>query len=352
MICGKIASVRRKKNVIFIEIMHGYREQLVFKDTLLNRILLLDPAVGDLISIDGVQEHYNSRWGTTLPSIRVTDICYLRKSGGGIFGKNIDISALKRRSDTENRVRNHLTDLGYLSVDVPILTNGETSSAAHSFRTYSAGYGEDLFLRKSMDPFLRILTCAGADRIFSIGKCFRNGFTTSKYRSEFELLSIFTNYQSMEAATELSLDLLQIIAEGVSISFQSCDANQYKPEFSEGRFCIIQNYPNTKNSYAAHKKNSCNTLDEFKIKYNDITVVHCVREIETIQEYREKIDEQGRRMHYGELEVLEDALSSAAPPCCNIAVSIPRILNLLFSCECEAFPHKRLKKYSHPEQVY
>lgn len=352
MICGKIVLVKHKASVIFLEILHDYREQLVFKNELMNSLIQLTPAVGDLISVEGVQEHYKSKWGTSLPSINVTCIHYLRKSSDNIFRKNIDISALRRRSNAENQVRNYLISLGYISVDVPILTNGETSSAACSFSTYSEGYGEDLFLRKSMDPFLRILSCAGVNRIFSIGKCFRNGFVTSKYRSEFELLSIFTNYQSQKSAIELTNEILQLIIDAKTVIFEYCEADKYETSRSAGKFCVIQNYHNTKNAYAARKNGSNDILDEFKIKYNDITVIHGVREIETIQEYRQKIDEQGKSMHYGELEVLENALLSAAPPCYNIALSIPRILNLLFECECEAFPHQRLKKYGHPERVY
>lgn len=344
MLCGKIAAIKRTKSTIFMEILCGRREQLVFKNQQLEAVLALSPEVDDLIEVEGVPEQHVSRWGTSLPSTMVSGICSIRKCAVHAFGAHIDTCAIERRAMAEARVRSYLLDAGYISVDVPVLTNGETSSAAHSFCTYSEGLGEDLFLRKSMDPFLRILSCAGMDRIFSIGKCFRNGFVTSKYRSEFELLSIFTNYQSQEAAIELIKALLLKLIDKPDLDFQCCDVADWsdKSTIADGKFYILRNFQNKKNSYAARGHEG--TLDEFKVRLNGLTIAHGVREIETLEEYLQKLEEQGKKSNYGELELLDDALRSAAPPCYNVAISIPRVLNHMFACESEPFPHQRLKK--------
>lgn len=338
-IVGRIKKIKKTKKNIFLLIENYKIYQIVVKPNFYN--IIENIRVGDIVAFDvTIDENNTSKYcckydSYILLSAKIISCCNYNN-------KNIiKEENLKKYNDAKHNLRNYLYDKGYLEVNVPILTDGETSSKADSFVTHYSKTNKKLFLRKTMDTFLRILSCNNINKIYSIGHCFRNGYVTSKNQPEFEMLSIFTNYITFDEAIQLSIDILKIILNN-EINISIIDDIEYaKLDNKKGTY-IIKNFTNQVNSYA-QEKNGVTT--EFKIKMDGITIVHGVQELESFDEYTKKINEQGKKDYYGELVELENALKSGAPLCFNLGISIVRILSIYNKIkinEFEIFPFSRL----------
>lgn len=174
-----------------------------------------------------------------------------------------------------------------------------------------------------MDIFLRMYSCMDFHKVFSIGPCFRNCYPTRKSISEFEMLSIFSNYQTQEEAYKMAEEMLRIVL-GKDILIKYTNYSDYIKLYDNTGIWIVHSYYDNVDSYV--KTNEYGNTEEFKIKINGVTVAHGVMEIPDFKSYKNKIIQQGVKKHYGELIQLENALKSAPPPCFNIGFSIIRTL--------------------------
>lgn len=332
---GRVVKIIKKKNIAFVTVYNYKYQQIVIKGELLTSNILNNLNHGDIIScaVDNDLDN-NGKYKCNYESYILNEVRILSKNQCN-YKLPIDFDNIKQYSDIKYNIRKYLHRLGYMEVDLPILTNGEISSRAASFQTTYSKNGEKLFLRKTMDTFLRMYSCSDINKIFSIGKCFRNEYLTSKNKPEFEMLSIFTNYSKKTDAINLAIKILQIITSK-NIIIKYIDDIKYKTiDPLDNIFYIILNYKNLNNSYCSI--NDKNETDEFKIKYKKVTIIHGVSEISNYDEYIKKIHEQGMNKDYGELKVLEKLINSGAPICYNLGISIVRILGL--------YNNKKIKDY-------
>lgn len=340
-ITGRVEDIKKKKHNIFFKIMNV---QIVVKKDFYPNYKSLEISKGDIITVKCSKDlNNNSKYRTASPSFIARNIVILSKRLLSEKYVYCNKEHLKRFSDVLLQVRTYLHTKGYIELTLPILTNGETSSKSHSYVTYPYRYKGKLFLRKTMDPFLRILSCYDYEKIFAFGKCFRNEYLTSVRQSEFEMLSVFSNYQTEKEAIALSIAII-----GKIIPIKKLDIRYYNygdeiKTSSNISIDIIKNYPNERNSYASLAGN--NITKEFRIKLKGITVVHGLMEIKNFEEYINKINKQGKTKNYGELQQLEKALQYGAPPCYNLGISIARIFTIYYKLDLKAvepFPLSRL----------
>lgn len=317
-IIGRVVKIKKTKKNIFYIVKKEQEVQIVVKPE--NYTKVKDIKIGDIILCDVVNDNNNN--GKYRVKIKTYLLVNVKIVSARLkdYMQNYSKENIKMYSDAKNRVRDYLLDNNYIEVHIPVLTDGETSSKATSFVTEYSKTGKKLFLRKTMDSFLRILSCNDINKIFSFGPCFRNEYVTSKNMPEFEMLSIFTNYMTLEEGIKLSIKILNLVL-GKNIEVDIVDNINRK--YKKG-FLLIKNFENEVDSYASVCEDG--TTNEFKIKYNDKTLIHGVMEIENIDEYKKKIKEQGKKKNYGELQMLENALSNGAPPCFNMGINIPRTL--------------------------
>lgn len=323
-ICGKVVNIKRKSNILFLLIENRKISQIVVKNNLDHYLANLN--IGDVIDCKVIYDkNNNSKYKPECDSFELKALKLISKNNNN-YKLNINKDNVNKYSNVKYEIRKYLHRLGYLEIDLPILTNGEISSKSESFCTTYSKKNTQLFLRKTMDTFLRMYSCSGFNKIYSIGKCYRNEYLTSKNKPEFEMLSIFSNYLSKDAAIKIAIKIIKIITtENIQIKFIDYnDYNKIKPK--ENIFYIISNYYNKANSYCDIFEN--NITDEFKIKYKNITIVHGVNEICNYDEYINKLNSQGKKANYGELQILEDLIASGAPRCYNLGISIVRILSL------------------------
>lgn len=338
-IAGRIIKIKKTKNNIFIIINNNEEIQVVVKYNNYHKIKNLK--LGDVISCNVVSDdNNNGKYRCKTKTYLLNEVLFISPQKYN-DNKIILKEKLKQYSDTKNRVSNYLINNGYINVNIPVLTNGETSSKAISFETEYSKTGAKLFLRKTMDSFLRIISCHDVNKIFSFGPCFRNEYANSKHMPEFEMLSIFTNYMTLEEGIDFSIKLLKIILnKDFNISFMNY--NDYNKDFNKG-FILLKNFNNEIDSYASLDNDGI--TNEFKIKYNGITLIHGVMEICNIDEYNRKIKDQGKKNNYGELVELENSILLGAPPCFNLGINIIRTLAVCNECsqkEYNCFPFTRM----------
>lgn len=325
-ICGKIKHIKVKKNTIFLLLDNGEYSQIVVKKR--DKAFVSKLNIGDIVECSVVIDvDNNGRYKCKYPSYLLKEINIVSKNITN-FNLNVSIDNVTYYFDKIFQIRKYLHTKGYIEVDVPILTNGEVSSRSKSFCTtyFDNGKEEVLYLRKTMDSFLRIYSCVGLNKVFAIGKCFRNESLTSYNKPEFEMLSIFTNYLSKTDAVKLSVDLVALITFK-DIEVQYVEERKYKEiKPLNNILYVITGFDNLINTYCALDKYG--KSNEFKIKYKNVTIVHGIDEICDIDEYNRKIEEQKRNDDYGELKVLENLIGSGAPKCFNIGISVARIISL------------------------
>ncbi len=328
-ISGRISKIKHTKNNIFITLCNQETVQLVVKPALFSLVAELGIGEGDIITAEAEEDKGNvGRFRCEAPSYLARTLSVVSKRVCPPPMK-ISVSRLRDYAQSKSRVRQFLNEHGYIEVNIPVLTDGETSSKAHSYETQHSRTGKKLFLRKTMDSFLRMYSCCDVSKIYSIGPCFRNEYVTAMNLSEFEMLSVFTNYMSQQQAVQLATTLVQLILNQ-SVTFTCCSAADYPSLPERDSFCILSDFHDSQNSYACVEADG--STNEFKIKLKGVTVVHGVMEIRNYQQYKQKIAVQGKKKHYGELVHLDQALQSGAPLCFNLGISILRLLAVYNNC--------------------
>lgn len=172
-----IRKIKNKKIDFMILDTTSGRIQLVFKndDRIYKLYRLIN--VGDIVEGSGDVDAYCEEENSISKNSLVVNTIY-------VVNKRIiqpdslpDFSKIREYSMAKTHIREYLVTHGYIEVPIPILTDGEISSLAKSYETETAS-GEKLFLRKTMDTFLRMYSCMDFHKIYSIGQCFRNCFPT------------------------------------------------------------------------------------------------------------------------------------------------------------------------------
>lgn len=91
-------------------------------------------------------------------------------------------------------IREYMTGLGYLEVDTPVLHNQATNANARPFETHHNTLDMDMFLRIELELHLKRLIVGGIDRVFEIGKVFRNEGMDTRHNPEFTLMEFYEAY--------------------------------------------------------------------------------------------------------------------------------------------------------------
>ena len=110
-----------------------------------------------------------------------------------------------KRSQIVKEIRSFLDGRGFMEVETPVLVANAGGANARPFQTHFNALDEDVNLRISLELYLKRLIVGGLERVYEIGRVFRNEGTDTKHNPEFTLLEIyqaFTNYEGMMELTE------------------------------------------------------------------------------------------------------------------------------------------------------
>ncbi len=122
---------------------------------------------------------------------------------------------LMLRARLVSAVRRFFEGRGFLEVETPILQNVAGGAAARPFVTHHNALGTDFFLRIALELYLKRLLVGGFDRVFEIGRNFRNEGISRRHNPEFTMLEIYQAYSDYRGMMQLVRDLIQTLCRDV-----------------------------------------------------------------------------------------------------------------------------------------
>ena len=121
----------------------------------------------------------------------------------------------KKRTAVLTEIRNFLNKRDYLEVETPILTPFEIGAAARPFTTHHNTLNMDMVLRIETELYLKRLIVGGIDRVYEIGRIFRNEGMDPKHNPEFTSIELYQAYTDFEGMMNLTEDLFKHLADTV-----------------------------------------------------------------------------------------------------------------------------------------
>ncbi len=112
-------------------------------------------------------------------------------------------------------IRDFLTQRGYVEVDTPMMQTIPGGASAHPFITHHNALDMDLYLRIAPELYLKRLLVGGMEKIFELGRCFRNEGISTRHNPEFTLLEVYLAYGDLEDIKRLTEDMLYHLATAI-----------------------------------------------------------------------------------------------------------------------------------------
>jgi lysyl-tRNA synthetase class 2 len=138
-----------------------------------------------------------------------------------------------KRSQILSETRKFLDSRGYLEVDTPVLHTLEIGAAARPFKTYHNTLGLDMFLRIETELYLKRLIVGGFDKVYEVGRIFRNEGMDTSHNPEFTTLEMYQAYTDyfgmMDLIEELYVHLTKTICGSDTIDYQGTEINMASP---------------------------------------------------------------------------------------------------------------------------
>ena len=120
-----------------------------------------------------------------------------------------------KRSMIIREIRRYLDDRGFLEVETPVLVPNAGGAAARPFTTHHNALDEDLYLRISLELYLKRLIVGGLEKVYEIGRVFRNEGLSVRHNPEFTLLELYQAYTDYYGMMDLVEDLFRTVAQKV-----------------------------------------------------------------------------------------------------------------------------------------
>ena len=120
-----------------------------------------------------------------------------------------------KRSKIIKEIRNFLADRDFMEVETPMLVANAGGAAARPFETHYNALDEDVKLRISLELYLKRLIVGGLERVYEIGRVFRNEGVDTRHNPEFTLMELYQAYTDYEGMMELTESMFRYLAEKV-----------------------------------------------------------------------------------------------------------------------------------------
>ena len=138
-----------------------------------------------------------------------------------------------KRSKILKEIRNFLAGRDFMEVETPTLVSNAGGAAARPFETHYNALNEDVKLRISLELYLKRLIVGGLERVYEIGRVYRNEGVDTRHNPEFTLMEIYQAYTDYEGMMELTESMFRYLAEKVcgttKISYNGTEIDLGKP---------------------------------------------------------------------------------------------------------------------------
>ena len=148
-----------------------------------------------------------------------TDIRYRQRYVDLIMNQEVKDTFVKR-SKIISSIRHYLDGEGFMEVETPMLVSNAGGAAARPFETHFNALSEDLKLRISLELYLKRLIVGGLERVYEIGRVFRNEGLDTRHNPEFTLMELYQAYTDYHGMMDLTENLYRHVAQEVTGGLQ------------------------------------------------------------------------------------------------------------------------------------
>ena len=161
-----------------------------------------------------------------------TDLRYRQRYVDLIMNPEVKDTFIKR-SKILSAIRTYLAGEGFMEVETPMLVSNAGGAAARPFETHFNALDEDLKLRISLELYLKRLIVGGLEKVYEIGRVFRNEGLDTRHNPEFTLMELYQAYTDYHGMMDLTENLYRYVAQAVlgttKISYNGIEMDLGKP---------------------------------------------------------------------------------------------------------------------------
>jgi len=178
-----------------------------------------------------------------------------------------------KRSQILKEIRNFLAGRDFMEVETPMLVSNAGGAAARPFETHYNALNEDVKLRISLELYLKRLIVGGLERVYEIGRVFRNEGVDTRHNPEFTLMEIYQAYTDYEGMMELTESMFRYLAEKVcgstKISYNGVEIDLGKPFARMTMIDAIKKYAGVDFDQVPDDAAAKKLADEHHIEYEE-----------------------------------------------------------------------------------
>ena len=201
-----------------------------------------------------------------------TDTRYRQRYVDLIMNPEVKDTFIKR-SKILTAIRKYLGNEGFMEVETPMLVQNAGGAAARPFETHFNALNEDLKLRISLELYLKRLIVGGLERVYEIGRVFRNEGVDTRHNPEFTLMELYQAYTDYEGMMELTESMFRYLAEKVcgsaKISYNGIEIDLSKPFERLTMNDAIKKYAGIDFDEVADDEAAKKLADEHHIEYEE-----------------------------------------------------------------------------------
>lgn len=267
----------------------------------------------------------------------------------------------KKRSEIIRKIRQFLEKNGFLEVETPELQTLAGGAKARPFKTRLNALNMDLYLRIAPELYLKRLLVGGFEKIYEMGKSFRNEGMDREHNPEFTMLEFYAAYWDYNKMMDFTEKLLKSLDRKVfkgkfkKVEYSKAIKGDEKEAFTKiKQATFVINHPTEISPLSKKLEKNPKKVERFQLIVNGLEIANGFSEINDPIDQQERFKAQEVRRKKGDKEAHQydkefiEALEYGMPPAAGIGIGIDRLVVLLTGSrtlrEAILFPTMRPKK--------
>ena len=201
-----------------------------------------------------------------------TDTRYRQRYVDLIMNPDVKDTFIKR-SKVISSIRRYLDGQGFMEVETPMLVSNAGGAAARPFETHFNALNEDLKLRISLELYLKRLIVGGLERVYEIGRVFRNEGVDTRHNPEFTLMELYQAYTDYHGMMDLTENLYRHVAKEVTgsevLKYGEHEMDLSKPFARITMVDAVKQYANVDFNEIHTTEEAKKVADEHHIEYEE-----------------------------------------------------------------------------------